>query len=124
MCGHRDGSGNLDFAELGEVLKWLADQLPGTLVFRDLFAALPEPVDGKISEKQFSAWLTNITGGLSMQQYETFQEKLKDHLRAIGEDPDGTASAAAEPKAAPTAVVPVDSKLATKVYSSYSQVEA
>ena len=83
MCGHRDGSGNLDFAELGEVLKWLAEQLPGTLVFRDLFAALPEPVDGKISEKQFSAWLTNITGGLSMQQYETFQEKLKDHLRAI-----------------------------------------
>jgi len=120
----RDGSGHLDFGELGEVLKWLAEQLPGTLVFRDLFAALPEPVEGKISEKQFSAWLTNITGGLSMQQYETFQEKLKDHLRAIGEDPDGTVSAAVDPKAASTAA---DSKRrvdSTKVYSSDSQVEA
>ena len=105
------------------MLKWLAEQLPGTLVFRDLFAALPEPVAGKLSEKQFVAWLTNVTGGLSMQQYVTFQEKLKDHLRAIGEDPDVTVAAPAVPPAA--ASTAVDSTTPTRLCASDTpEVEA
>jgi len=103
-----DNSGTLDFGEIGSVLKWLSENLAeGTLNFTEVFQALPTPSQGKVTQAQFEEWMLRVTGGMTPQAYTVFMEKLKDHLRAKGEDPDGTTAEALTPASEASSAAPL-----------------
>lgn len=82
-----DGSGSLDFAEIGVVLKWFQENVPGEIDFARLFATLEAPKDGLMTFEAFDKWMLDATSGMSVLSYTTVTEKLKDHLRDRGIDP-------------------------------------
>jgi Ca2+-binding EF-hand superfamily protein len=86
----KDGSGQLDFEEVGSILKWFSDNVPGIVVnFGQLWSTLPMSNSGTISLEQFGAWIMKVTAKMSVQQYAVVTERLKERLREKGlADPD------------------------------------
>lgn len=77
-----DKSGELDFAEMGQVMQWFSENVGGELDLSAMYRALEPPPSGKIDQAAFEAWMLKIAQGVLPATFAAVSERLKEKVKA------------------------------------------
>mgnify|MGYP006165225297 CR=1 FL=1 len=81
----KDRSGALDFGEMGQVLQWFTDNVPGDEInLAILWKDLEPPANGKITQDDFEAWWLKISTRISPVAMKAITDNLKDKIAVSG----------------------------------------